>query len=85
MESYSVYKLGELAGEQRSLLRDRLCIIHRVVSNCICAPLVLCIYYYYYLFLCFPMKLSLSQPMSFTFFFFFFPPFSFPSHWGGEE
>jgi len=40
MMSCSVYKLGELAGGQRSLLRDGLGIVHQVLSNCICASLI---------------------------------------------
>jgi len=37
MTSCTVYKLGELAGGQRSLLRDGLGIVHQVVSNFTCA------------------------------------------------
>jgi len=33
--SWSVYKLGELARRQQSLLKDGQAISHRVVSNCI--------------------------------------------------
>jgi len=41
MMSCSVYKLRELARGQQSLLWDGMGVVHRVVSNCICASLVL--------------------------------------------
>ena len=58
---------GGVGWGQKLLLGNRACSVHWVVSNCICASLVLHIYYYY-IFPCFPIKLSLSQPMSFYFY-----------------
>jgi len=68
MMSCSVYKPGELAGEQRSMLEGGLGTLCQVVSNCIVHHFFLFLLLLLLSFLCFPIKLPLFQPVSFTLF-----------------